>query len=287
MFRRLTVSALLVLGMAACQPIDKNLEAEDSRNPHFKKAENFIEAKNYVEAVREYEAAIQANPNVATAHLELGHIYGEKLGDEISSMYHYSKFLELRPTSEKREAVQALLDNEKFVLATKLPNSPVANAEMFAKLQSENANLKKELEDAQSRAARLDQQQKNADAAATAATSAPAPVAPVAQPTPEPVAPKATVATPTPAVPAAPVAHPAAAATVPVAPSTAPTATPAATAVTEARSHTIAKGDTLWKIARKYYKGDVNANMDKIKAANASQVDFTKPLKLGTVLVIP
>lgn len=284
MFRRLTVSALLVLGMAACQPIDKNLEAEDSRNPHFKKAESFIEAKNYVEAAREYEAAIQANPNVAAAHLELGHIYDEKLGDDISAMYHYSKFLELRPTSEKREAVQALLENKKFVLATKLPNSPVANAEMFAKLQSENANLKKELEDAQSRAARLDQQQKNADAAATAAASTPAPVAPVAQPTPEPIAPKATVATPT---PAAPVAHPAAATTVPVAPSTAPTATPAATAVTEARSHTIAKGDTLWKIARKYYKGDINANMDKIKAANASQVDFTKPLKLGTVLVIP
>ena len=156
MFRRLTVSVLLVLGMAACQPIDKNLEAEDSRNPHFKKAESFIEAKNYVEAVREYEAAIQANPNVATAHYELGRIYGEKLGDEISSMYHYSKFLELRPTSEKREAVQALLDNEKFVLATKLPNSPVANAEAFAKLQSENANLKKELEDVKTRASRAD-----------------------------------------------------------------------------------------------------------------------------------
>ncbi|PAW77701.1 MAG: hypothetical protein B9S32_10520 [Verrucomicrobia bacterium Tous-C9LFEB] len=279
MFRRLTVSALLVLGMAACQPIDKNLEAEDSRNPHFKKAESYTEAKNYVEAVREYEAALQANPNVATAHYELGRIYGEKLGDEISSMYHFSKFLELRPTSEKRESVQALLDNAKFSLATKLPNSPVANAEMFARLQSENANLKRELEEVQSRVARLDQQQQNA----AAAVSTPAP-APTATPTAAPEAPKAT--------PVAPVAHPttpapAAAAVVPVAPSTAPTATPAATAVTEARSHTIAKGDTLWKIARKYYKGDVNANMDKIKAANASQVDFTKPLKLGTVLVIP
>ncbi len=281
MFRRLTVSALLVLGMAACQPIDKNLEAEDSRNPHFKKAESYTEAKNYVEAVREYEAALQANPNVATAHYELGRIYGEKLGDEISSMYHFSKFLELRPTSEKRESVQALLDNAKFSLATKLPNSPVANAEMFARLQSENANLKRELEEVQSRVARLDQQQQNTAAAITT----PAPSAPVATaPTASVEAPKAT--------PAAPVAHPAtpapaAAAVVPVAPSTAPTATPAATAVTEARSHTIAKGDTLWKIARKYYKGDVNANMDKIKAANASQVDFTKPLKLGTVLVIP
>lgn len=280
MFRVLTVSALIVLGLAACQPIDKNLEAEDSRNPHFKKAESYIEAKNYVEAAREYEAAIQANPNVATAHYELGRIYGEKLGDEISSLYHYSKFLELRPTSDKREAVQALLDNEKFVLATKLPNSPVANAEMFAKLQSENANLKKELEDTQSRAARLDQQQQNA---ANAATAAPAPAAPVAAPTPEPAPAKATAATPAKPAPAAATST----AVVPVAPSTATTASPVATAVTEARSHTIAKGDTLWKIARKYYKGDVNANMEKIKTANAAQVDFTKPLKLGTVLVIP
>lgn len=262
MFRRLTVSALLLLGLAACQPIDKNLEAEDSRNPHFKKAESFIEAKNYVEAATEYEAALQANPNVANAHLELGRLYGEKLGDEVSSMYHYSKFLELRPTSEKREAVQALLDNEKFVLATKLPNSPVANAEAFARLQSENATLKKELEDIKNRAARIDTQAQ-ASAVVAAPEPTPTPVAPVAQP----------VATPVPA-PAAPVA--------PVAPTA-----PAATVVTEARSHTIVPGDTLWKIARKYYKGDVNANMEKIKAANASAVDFAKPLKLGTVLVIP
>lgn len=270
MFRLLTVSVLIVLGMAACQPIDKNLEAEDSRNPHFKKAESFIEAKNYVEAAREYEAAIQANPNVATAHYELGRIYGEKLGDEISSMYHYSKFLELRPTSDKREAVQALLDNEKFVLATKLPNSPVANAEMFAKLQSENANLKKELEDVQSRAARLDQQQQQAASAAPVASVPANPPAtssaPVTAPAPTPAAPT-TATAPTVA--------------------TGPVATSTPTPVTEARSHTIAKGDTLWKIARKYYKGDVNANMEKIKAANSAQVDFSKPLKLGTVLVIP
>lgn len=280
MFRLLTVSALIVFGLAACQPIDKNLEAEDSRNPHFKKAEGYVEAKNYIEAVREYEAALQANPNVALAHNELGNIYGEKLGDEISSMYHYSKFLELRPTSEKRETVQALLENQKYNLATKLPNSPVANAEMFAKLQSENANLKKELEDAKSRLARAEQQQQqNAAAATPAPTPTPAPVAPVAPATPEPAhAAKAAAATPAPATPVAPSTN---------AHATPVPAVPVAPVATEARSHTIAKGDTLWKIARKYYKGDINANMDKIKAANADQVDFTKPLKLGTVLVIP
>lgn len=273
MFRRLTVSALLLLGLAACQPIDKNLEAEDSRNPHFKKAESFIEAKNYVGAAGEYEAALQANPNVANAHLELGRLYGEKLGDEVSAMYHYAKYLELRPTSEKREAVQALLDNEKFVLATKLPNSPVANAEAFAKLQSENANLKKELEDVKTRAARAETQAQ-AQAVVAAPEPTPTPVAPVAtpapQPTPEPAKATAT-AKATPVAPAAKVDS------TPVAP-----AAPA-----EPRSHTIVSGDTLWKIARKYYKGDVNANMEKIKTANAANVDFTKPLKLGTVLVIP
>jgi nucleoid-associated protein YgaU len=296
MLRRLTVSvsALILLALAGCQPIDKNLEAEDSHNPYFKKAEGFMEAKNYVDAAKQYEAALQANPNVALAHYELGNIYSEKLGDEISAMYHYSKFLELRPTSEKREQVLLLLENAKYTLATKLPNTPIANAEVFARVQSENANLKKQLEDAQSRLARMeqvqqdkDQQKESAPVAATPAPAAPStPAVSTAAPStpttvPSPIRPG--TATPAPSAPPKPVAPTApTVTTTPAAP-----AAPAPTAPTEARSHTIARGDTLWSIAKKYYKNDTVNGIEKIKAANADKLGDGKPLKIGTTLVIP
>lgn len=289
MFRRLLVSTILLLGLSACQPIDKNLEAEDSSNPHFKNAESYMAEKDYPKAAEEYEAALQANPKVAMAHYELGSIYGDKLGDQISAMYHYSKFLELRPTSDKREAVQAMLQNAEFTLATQLPNSPVANAEAFARLQSENANLRKQLEDAQARLARIDQQQQDqqtataqqqqqqqaaAAAQQAAATAAAAKQAAAPAKTPAPMGSAPAVAT----------AQPQATGSQPT------TASPAASnasAPTEARSYTISKGDTLWKISAKFYKGDVVNGIEKIKTANTGTVDFTKPLKIGTVLVIP
>ncbi|NBT89807.1 MAG: LysM domain-containing protein [Verrucomicrobia bacterium] len=54
-----------------------------------------------------------------------------------------------------------------------------------------------------------------------------------------------------------------------------------------AKQHTIAKGDTLWKLAKTYYPAslDLNEEIKKIKAANPGMDD--RNLKIGTVINIP
>ena len=72
----------------------------------------------------------------------------------------------------------------------------------------------------------------------------------------------------------------------PVAPPAAPNEA-GTSASTGGKQHTIAKGETLWKLAKTYYPAslDLNEEIKKIKAANPGMDD--RNLKIGTVINIP
>jgi nucleoid-associated protein YgaU len=151
-------------------------------------------------------------------------------------------------------------------------NSSAPAGDDLAKLQAENAALKKEVADAAHTIAQLQAELAKAGIHHQAATasSEPAPVAAVpAQ------------AADTSAAPAGPQrALPLDATNANVT-----AAAPGADAG-PSRSYTIVKGDSLWKIAHKMYPGDTKNGVDKIQEANKDAIGG-KPLKIGQVLIIP
>ena len=278
-FRLLLGLGLLFL--VGCDKVDPRYEAEDDRNPYFQKASRAQNDRDYVAAAKAYEEALQKNPQLAAAHYELGLIYGEKLGEPVNAMYHFRKFLAMRPDSPQREMVQAHLDSAKINFATTMPNSPVQNAEAFVKLQSENLALHKELDEKAVKIAELESR-----LAKMASTVAAAPATPLST---APVAENAPVAA---SESAAPAALPATAAVMPASilgtPATPPQKeAPVMQTSMPQRTHTIQSGDTLWKISKIYYSSDVMGGIQKIKKANADVLKEGKPLKIGTVIVVP
>ena len=162
-------------------------------NPHYKQAQQDIDNGDAATAADEYEAALASDPKLAEAHYELGVLYAEKLSEPIAALYHLDRFLKLAPNSPDAPAARDLVTTESEAFAASLPGSSTSSA--MARLELENAGLKKQAGDAANTIATLQQQlasmqQQVATANARAAT------------TPEPAAgapPSPTVATTAPA----------------------------------------------------------------------------------------
>jgi len=267
----------------------EEFQYDDSRNPYYKQAQQDLDNNNASAAVTDYEAALAANPKLAGAHYELGIIYGDKLADPIGSIFHFKRYLELSPTSEKAEQVKALVDKQSQTFAASLPNSPTQSADDYAKLQADNASLKKQVEDAtrtigqlQAQLAQSGKHHAPAVQPAPAAAASPAPAAaPVVESTPEAV--PATPAAPAPTAAISPRALPVGNTTEAATPAT--STAPAATGEAP-RSYKVVSGDSIWKIAHKMYPGDTKNGVAKIEEANKDTLG-NKPLKIGQVLIIP
>ncbi len=156
----------------------------------------------------------------------------------------------------------------------------------LAKLQAENAALKKQVADAARTIAQLQAQlaqagihHQAAAAAASAPAGNPADVTAVADNNAPGGAPPSANAAPTGPLKALPLDS-----TNAVANAAAPGA-PASDAG-PSRSYTVVKGDSLWKIAHKMYPHDTANGEDKIREAN-KDVFNGKFLQPGQVLVIP
>ncbi len=282
MLRSICLILTASLTLVGCDVANKGAAQYDGpSNPYYKQAQQDLENNNPDAAIADYENALAANPKLAGAHYELGNIYNDKKPDQIASIFHFKRYLELAPNSDKTEQVKALIDKESQAFAASLPNSPTQSADDYAKLQSDNAALKKQVEDATRTIAQL-QSQIGKHHAATAAAVAPAPSTPAPAPTP---AIEGTMAVAAPATTnAAPTTPPRA---LPL-DSTNAVETPAAAASTgESRTYKVVSGDSLWKIAHKMYPGDTKNGVEKIKEANKDTMVEGKPLKIGQVLIVP
>lgn len=293
-------SVLAALALTSCQQTPPGSDAEDERNPFFRQASKDVADLNYPAAIKQFEKAAAVNPNVVKAYLQIGLLYGDKLGDPVSAIYFYQKYLEARPNAAEREEVLAAMEKAKIDFALSLTNSGIQNAAEIARISKENVDLKQQITALQGTLAAKEAQVSQVAGAATPpkTTNAPVPATP----------PKATLATP-PATPApsltppsgkklspkstaskaSTVTEPAVVSDMPSVPATPPPAAPEANATPtgDAKQHTIVKGNTLWKIAKEYYPAslDLNDEIKKIKAANPGLDD--RNLKIGTVITIP
>ena len=278
MNRSILAALVASLALTSCQQAPPGSDAEDERNPYFRQANKDVADLNYPAAIKQYEKALAVNPSVVKAYYQIGLLYGDKLGDQISAIYFYQKYLEARPNAAEREEVVAALEKAKTDFSMLQTNSPTQNAAEIAKMSRENVDYKQQIAQLQAALAAKEAQLSQIGGAATPPkATAVVPATPAAQE-------KKSGAKPVVAK-----AEPVAKTDIPSVPAATPPAAPAEAAApsAEAKQHTIGKGDTLWKLAKKYYPAslDLNEEIAKLKAANPGLDD--RNLKIGTVINIP
>ncbi|MFM8471722.1 MAG: tetratricopeptide repeat protein [Limisphaerales bacterium] len=264
--QRLAPSLLLLLCCAAgCIPTRDGTQ-DEQREPHFQRGQELVRQRDHKGAAEAFERALEANPRSASAQFELGLLFEQQLHDPAMAIYHFERFLKLRPTSDKAEIVRQRVNNCKMELAKLFliaPNAPSVQREMdklkteVERLGLENNQLRRHVEvlNAQS------------TARGSNVTSMPVAVA---------------VAPPVPA------AKPAVAATNPVRPATStvsyttpePVPTTAKAPAPAARTHIVRQGDIPATIARQY-----GVKLEALLAANPN-LD-PKRMKIGQLVTIP
>jgi LysM repeat protein len=96
-------------------------------------------------AIRAYTRVLDRNPTQARAHLGLAFLLDKPDGDHVLAIYHYRRYLDLRPGTEKKELIENRMRMARQALATEAAPLPAAAADKVRALEAENARLKAEV----------------------------------------------------------------------------------------------------------------------------------------------
>ncbi|MCX8091314.1 MAG: LysM peptidoglycan-binding domain-containing protein [Verrucomicrobiae bacterium] len=251
----------LCMALAGCYQPGAGTTDEE-KEPYFQAGRARVNALDYKGAIAAFERALEANPRSAAAHFELGWLYADKVPDPAAAIFHYERYLKLRPNAENADTVRQHILRLKQELAKAvlpLPASPGVQREL-EHLADENRRLREELGRWREWYA-----QQSARTAPTPARPAPE-SAPPTQSSPAPIT--SSPAAPAPASPTRPEPAPAR----PSLP--APESRPAM------RLHKVQPGETPASIARRY-----GVSVEALLAANPGL--NPRRMQIGQTLNVP
>jgi len=271
-------SALALAGLVGCGGDSGSLSSEMD-DSYYRDGQQMERQGRWEEALTDYLKVIDRRADTAPeSNLDAGLIYLNHIKDPIFAIYHFRKYLELEPNSKQAVYVRGLVDAAKREFARELPGQPLESQtehlgveEQVARLQRENDELKSE--NAALRAG-VPVASEHSSTIDIGAIPSPQSIAAAPEPAPEQASSPISLA---------PVDRGAAepASAISDAPADAPKAAPAG-----ARHHVVARGDTLFSLAQKYYGN--RSKWRDIYAANRDVLSSEKtPLKIGTDLKLP
>src|SRR5438445_13614096 len=99
--------AIALLGfslLSGCLPAGRS-SLDEEKEPHFLKGKRLLNALDDKGAIAAFEKAIETNPYSACAHFELGCLFEKRETDPAAAIYHYERYLKLRPKAENPEII--------------------------------------------------------------------------------------------------------------------------------------------------------------------------------------
>jgi LysM repeat protein len=146
--------------LSACNKDADSSDAREERDPLVKTGQAYMEQQKWDEAEQSFKEALDNNPMMARPHLDLALIYQQYKPNYVHSIYHYDRYLELRPESEKAE----FINEQKMKLQQAVANNIIKESaqvkqvlDELNRLRKENASLKQQLSDSSTAAKSAEQ----------------------------------------------------------------------------------------------------------------------------------
>jgi tetratricopeptide (TPR) repeat protein len=133
--------AVLLIAMGCGQKTETSDVAERD-HPAMKKALTLERAGNKEGARLIYQGLLDQNPTIARAHLALAFLLEEEGGDYPAALYHYQRYLTLRPDTEKRDMIEARIRTAKLAYVGTVFTNQAAILSRMGAMERDNAALK-------------------------------------------------------------------------------------------------------------------------------------------------
>lgn len=140
---------LFAAGLLAGCNLNQSADERDERDPYLRRARELKNLQNFDGAIEMYNKALDRRPGLARAHLEVGLIYDQQLHDDVRAIYHYERYLEIRPDAEKKKIVEELIRHAQISFASSLPDRPKEAIREIDMMKKEIATLKSLLAESQ------------------------------------------------------------------------------------------------------------------------------------------
>jgi tetratricopeptide (TPR) repeat protein len=141
------LAVICSVALSGCFPGGRGSLSEE-KEPHFLNGRSLVNAMDYQGAINAFGKALEVNPHSAAAHFELGWLHADKASDPAAAIYHYQRYLELRPGAENAETIGQHIFRLKQELAKAvlpMPTTPGIQRD-FEQLAQENRALREEVE---------------------------------------------------------------------------------------------------------------------------------------------
>lgn len=160
------LAIIYILFAGGCDANSAQVLREEDE-PQFVKGREEIKKGNYKDALTAFSKVTEKRQDAAESHLDLGNIYLYHLNDPVPAIYHFRKYLELKPNTKQSQRVRSCIDTAQKRFAATLPGNPfdvntqtleIEDAIRTAK--AENLELKQELAQALKKIELLESNQK-------------------------------------------------------------------------------------------------------------------------------
>lgn len=145
-FTRQAAAALLAVAMTGCLPMGSS-QPDEEREAHFQTGRARVNGMDYGGAIEAFQKALEVNPHSGAAHFELGWLFADKQPDPAAAIYHYERYLALRPKADNAETIRQHILRLKQDLAKAVLPLPVTPGvqRQLEQLMEENRRLQDEL----------------------------------------------------------------------------------------------------------------------------------------------
>jgi hypothetical protein len=139
--------AIAVVFAIGCGWRLKALDEGELRDPFVRKAVEREQSGDTAGAIRAYTEALDRNPRLARAHLSLAFLYDRPSGDYLTALYHYRRYLELRPATEKKEMIEGRVRMAVNAFTASLLKSNPGLLKNLNSVRTENESLRVQVQD--------------------------------------------------------------------------------------------------------------------------------------------